>query len=88
MKNIKYLLAVLIAMSAFSCVEDPIMESTEPPVVGSVFKLNEIMSKDVNDKPDWIEVYNSSDDDMDISGFILNDKDVCFFSLKTEKFLL
>ena len=76
MKNIKYLLAVLIAMTAFSCVEDPIMESTEPPVVGSVFKLNEIMSKDVNDKPDWIEVYNSSDDDMDISGFILNDKDV------------
>ena len=76
MKNIKYLLAVLIAMTAFSCVEDPIMESTEPPVVGSVFKLNEIMSKDVNDKPDWIEVYNTSDDDMDISGFILNDKDV------------
>ena len=35
-----------------------------------------VMSKDVNDKPDWIEVYNSSDDDMDISGFILNDKDV------------
>ena len=76
MKNIKYLLAVLIAMTAFSCVEDSIMESTEPPVVGSVFKLNEIMSKDVNDKPDWIEVYNTSDDDMDISGFILNDKDV------------
>ena len=76
MKNIKYLLVMLITITAFSCVEDPIMESTAPPVIGSVFKLNEIMSKDVNDNPDWIEVYNTSDDDMDISGFILNDKDV------------
>ena len=77
MKNIKYLIVTLIALTTtVSCVEDDIMESTTPPVVGSVLKLNEIMSKDVNDGPDWIEVYNMSDDDVDISGFILNDKDV------------
>ncbi len=76
MKNLKYLFAMLIAITATSCVEDPIMESTAPPVIGSDLKLNEIMSKDVNDGPDWIEVYNMSGDDIDISGYILNDKDV------------
>ncbi len=76
MKNIKYLFAILIAITAFGCVEDPIMENTAPPVTGSVLKLNEIMSKDVNDGPDWIEVYNTSDEDVDLSGYILNDKDV------------
>jgi archaellin len=76
MKNIKYLFAILFAVTTVvSCVEDPIMESTTPPVTGSVLKLNEIMSKDVNG-PDWIEVYNTSDDDVDLSGYILNDKDV------------
>ncbi len=77
MKNLKYLIVTLIALTtAVGCVEDDLIESTAPPVVGSELKLNEIMSKDVNDGPDWIEVYNMSDDDMDLSGFILNDKDV------------
>jgi len=77
MKNIKYLFAILFTLTAVvSCVEDDIIERNTPPVIGSVLKLNEIMSKDVNDNPDWIEVYNSGDVDMDISGYILNDKDV------------
>jgi len=77
MKNIKYLFVTFIALiTAISCVEDDIIERNTPPVIGSVLKLNEIMSKDVNDGPDWIEVYNSGDVDMDISGYFLNDKDV------------
>lgn len=77
MKNIKYLFAILFTLTAVvSCVEDDIIERNTPPVTGSVLKLNEIMSKDVNDNPDWIEVYNGGDVDMDISGYILNDKDV------------
>ena len=77
MKNLKYLLVMLIALTTtVSCVEDEFVEKDLPPVIGSVLKLNEIMSKDVNDNPDWIEVYNSGDEDMDISGYILNDKDV------------
>ncbi|NOQ92656.1 MAG: hypothetical protein GQ552_08070 [Flavobacteriaceae bacterium] len=77
MKNLKYLLVMLIALTtAISCVDDEAVEKNLPPVVGDVLKLNEIMSKDVNDNPDWIEVYNSGDQDMDISGYILNDKDV------------
>ena len=77
MKNFKYLIGILIALTVtISCVEDDIAEKKVPPVIGGVLKLNEIMSKDVNDNPDWIEIYNMGDDDMDISGFILNDKDV------------
>lgn len=75
MKNLKYIFLTIIMLSAiYSCVEDDIMTKEGPVVEGSVLKLNEIMSKDVNDAPDWIEVYNSGTTDMDISGYILNDK--------------
>lgn len=75
MKNLKYIFLTIIMLSAiFSCVEDEVMIKEEPVVEGSVLKLNEIMSKDVNDAPDWIEVYNSGTEDIDISGYILNDK--------------
>ena len=75
MKNLKYLILTIIMLSTtFSCVEDEVMIKEEPVVEGSVLKLNEIMSKDVNDAPDWIEVYNSGTQDLDISGYILNDK--------------
>lgn len=60
--------------ATFSCVEDEIMIKEGPVVEGSVLKLNEIMSKDVNDAPDWVEVYNSGTTDMDISGYVINDK--------------
>jgi len=60
--------------ATYSCVEDEIMTKEGPVVEGSVLKLNEIMSKDVGDNPDWIEVYNSGTQDMDISGYFLNDK--------------
>jgi len=60
--------------ATYSCVDDEVMTKEGPVVEGSVLKLNEIMSKDVNDNPDWIEVYNSGTQDMDISGYFLNDK--------------
>jgi len=60
--------------ATYSCVEDEIMTKEGPVVEGSVLKLNEIMSKDVGDNPDWIEVYNSGTQDMNISGYFLNDK--------------
>ncbi len=77
MKNLKYLLVMLIAtVTMVSCVEDEIVEKDGPIVEEGELKLNEIMSKDTGDKPDWIEVYNMGDADFDISGYILNDKDV------------
>ena len=75
MKNLKYLLLTMLTLSlAYSCVEDEVMTKDGPIVEGSVLKLNEIMSKDVNDAPDWVEVYNSGTTDMDISGYVINDK--------------
>ena len=75
MKNLKYIFLTIIMLSAaYSCVEDEVMTKEGPVVEGSVLKLNEVMSKDVNDAPDWIEVYNSGTKAMDISGYILNDK--------------
>ncbi|MCK5678703.1 MAG: lamin tail domain-containing protein, partial [Flavobacteriaceae bacterium] len=74
MKNLKYLLVILIALTTtVSCVEDEIIENIAPPVVGGVIKLNEIMSNDVNGGDDWIEIYNSGSEDKDISGYMLND---------------
>ncbi len=75
MKNLKYLIIILISMTAaISCVEDERMVIELPPVEDSELTLNEIMSKDVNDNPDWIEVYNGGTGAMDISGYWLNDK--------------
>ncbi len=75
MKNLKYIfLTIIILSTTYSCVEDDIMTKEGPVVEGSVLKLNEIMSKDVNDAPDWIEVYNAGTTDMDISGYVVNDK--------------
>lgn len=77
MKKFRYLLVILIALTTtYSCIEDETFEKEETIVEGSTLKLNEIMSKDVNDNPDWIEVYNGGSEDLDISGYILNDKDV------------
>ena len=75
MKNLKYIfLTINMLSAAYSCVDDEVMTKEGPVVEGSVLKLNEIMSKDVGDNPDWIEVYNSGTQDMDISGYFVNDK--------------
>lgn len=77
MKKFRYLLLTLIALATtFGCIEDEMFEKEETTVEGSVLKLNEIMSKDINDNPDWIEIYNGGSEDIDLSGYILNDKDV------------
>lgn len=75
MKKFRYLLIILIALTTtYSCVEDEAFVKEETIVEVRALKLNEIMSKDVNDNPDWIEIYNGGLEDMDISGYILNDK--------------
>lgn len=73
MKNIKYILAMLIAISTFSCIEDEAIEieTTEPE--GGVIVLNEIMSNNVGDGVDWIEIYNAGSEAVDLGGYMLND---------------
>lgn len=71
MKNLKYLLVTLFALAlTISCVDDEMMESPLPPVVGGEVKLNEIMS---TGDPDWLELYNITTEDIDITGYELGD---------------
>ncbi|PKP13359.1 MAG: hypothetical protein CVU08_05855 [Bacteroidetes bacterium HGW-Bacteroidetes-3] len=68
MKNLKYLLAITL-VTLFSCVDDEVMEGSGP-VIAEAVKLNEIMS---TGEPDWIELYNSSDAAVNLSGYKLAD---------------
>ena len=69
----KYIYTIAVAsMVITSCVKDEIYT---PPVVGgdSPIVLNEILSKDPINDQDFIELYNTGDEDIDISGYLIND---------------
>ncbi|MCK5907993.1 MAG: lamin tail domain-containing protein [Flavobacteriales bacterium] len=71
MKKFIYTIAAA-SMMFTSCVKDEIYT---PPAIGgdSDVVLNEILSKDpINDR-DFIELYNTGDEDIDISGYLIND---------------
>jgi len=77
MKNLKYLVVTLFALAlTISCVDDEMMESPLPPVVGGEVKLNEIMS---TGDPDWLELYNVTTADIDITGYELGDSNSRWF---------
>ena len=74
MKKIKYIIVILIALTTtFGCIEDEILEIETTEIEGSAVVLNEIMSNDVGDGIDWIELYNKGTETFDLSGYILND---------------
>ncbi len=74
MKKFKYLILVLIALTTtFACVEDAIMDDLIPEIEGSAVVLNEIMSNNVGDGVDWIEIYNKTTEDIDLGGYMMND---------------
>ena len=72
----KYLFIIVLGLAIFTgCVKD---ETFMPPEieVESDIVLNEILSKgmvDAVDK-DFVELYNTGDVDIDISGYLINDK--------------
>lgn len=67
------ILAVLLTGMFTSCVKEDTYES---PTVGDTdLVLNEIMSKDPVTDNDWIELYNKSEIEADISGYLINDDD-------------
>ncbi len=71
MKNTNLLLIILIFLLGFSsCVKDePLI--TEDPVVGvSTLKINEIVS---TGDPDWMELYNGGNTDLNLAGYKLAD---------------
>ena len=71
MKNLKYLITSLLVVlfSATSCVKDEVFEGEETVIEGSVVALNEIMSNNVGDGVDWIELYNKTNEDIEFYPF-------------------
>ncbi|OFX89991.1 MAG: hypothetical protein A2W99_08470 [Bacteroidetes bacterium GWF2_33_16] len=71
----KYLFILIIALVAFSftsCVEDEVFID-ETVITESAIFINEAYSRGVEGDPDWVELYNSSDEAIDISNYKIYD---------------
>ncbi|HOY43732.1 MAG TPA: lamin tail domain-containing protein [bacterium] len=65
-------MAILVALLAISCSrEAPVQPPPPPPPV--YISLNEVYSRGTDADPDWIEIYNSSAEQQDVSGYKLYD---------------
>lgn len=62
--------AVLIS----GCVKDDLYVDETNPISDINLVINEVMSNMGDPNPDWMEIYNPSDAEMDISGFGVYDK--------------
>ena len=71
-KNMKKFIYTIASLMFTGCVKDEIYVPPTPEA--SEILLNELMSKDPVTDVDWIELYNAGDADVDISGYLLNDK--------------
>lgn len=71
--KIKTLLIFLIISLAFiSCSRDE-PAITQIEVKPTIIKMNEIYSRGTTTDPDWIEIYNESEIEVDISGYKIYD---------------
>lgn len=79
----KIFLSVLAASLVFlsACVKDEVYESKVTP--GSDIKLviNEVASNNGDPNPDWLEIYNPGDAEVDISGFGVYDKPAAIYAI-------
>lgn len=50
-----------------------IVDLNTPGTSNTFIKMNEIYSRGTSSDPDWIEIYNASEDSMDISGYKIYD---------------
>ncbi|MEN8115447.1 MAG: lamin tail domain-containing protein [Bacteroidota bacterium] len=73
----KFIYTVAAAMLIFTgCVKDDFVpEEPQEPASDLTVVINEVMSKDAGSNPDWVELYNTTDNDIDLSGYIINDKE-------------
>lgn len=70
MKINKIIVAMLaITLTVTSCKKDDEGDIIPPPSSTTGLFINEVYSSN----PDWVEIYNSTDTEIDISGFILQD---------------
>ncbi|MCP4553285.1 MAG: lamin tail domain-containing protein [Bacteroidetes bacterium] len=79
MKKIsKYLIiATLFSLLFSSCVKDELIEVDEVITTDLGLFVNEVFS---TGDPDWIEIYNSNDEDIDMSGFKISDGPVAKYT--------
>lgn len=56
-----------------SCVKDEKYEIAPIPVVSDKMVINEVYSRGLPENPDWVEIYNNSDAQIDISGYKIYD---------------
>jgi hypothetical protein len=71
----KYIFIIVLALVAFnftSCVEDEVFLD-ETVITESSILINEAYSRGVEGDPDWVELYNSSDEAIDISSYKIYD---------------
>ena len=72
-KQIIYLLFIsLTAIFLNGCVKDKSVEPIPPVPAGTIF-LNEFLATSTTGVADWIEITNTSDNPINIRGFILSD---------------
>lgn len=71
-KYIFIMIMALVALNFTSCVEDEIFVDDTVIVESTIF-INEAYSRGVEGDPDWVELYNSSDEAVDISGYQIYD---------------
>ncbi|MEN8120607.1 MAG: lamin tail domain-containing protein [Bacteroidota bacterium] len=72
MKKIVYILIFFLGLT--SCLEDKDLIEPQDPIGGEAsVVINEVMSNNVGDGVDWIEIYNGGSEAVDLGGYKLND---------------
>ncbi len=72
MKTKMLILFVIFSMAFISCSRDE-PAITQVVVKPTIIKMNEIYSRGVPTDPDWIEIYNASEIEVDLSGYKVYD---------------
>lgn len=74
MKKINFALVFFLSLMLLNgCVKDEKYEVAPTPVVEDKVVINEVYSRGTPEAPDWVEIYNHSDVQVDISGYKIYD---------------
>ncbi|MDD3664538.1 MAG: lamin tail domain-containing protein, partial [Bacteroidales bacterium] len=74
MKKINFALVSFLSLMLLNgCVKDEKYEVAPTPVVEDKVVINEVYSRGTPEAPDWVEIYNHSDVQVDISGYKIYD---------------
>lgn len=79
----KIFLSVLSATMIFlsGCVKDDMYVDDTTPGSDIVLVINEVASNNGDPNPDWMEIYNPGDAEVDISGFGVYDKPAAIYTI-------